>query len=74
MDTRILRAAALPVKGGTTIVRKAQMCVHAIAWVDRPREFTRTLLPARSLIIFCDFLLIFCYFLLFSVIDLLIVC
>ena len=33
-------------------------------WADRSREFTRTLLPARSLWIFCDFLLIFCYFLL----------
>ena len=33
-----------------------------------PREFMRTLLPARSLLTLCDFLLMFCQFLSISVI------
>ena len=52
-----------------------------VSWADHPREFTRTLLPARSLLIFCDFLLIssdvlliFCSFLVITVNRLLIVC
>ena len=36
--------------------------VHSLGpYADRPREFTRTLLTARPLLIFCAFLLIVCY-------------
>ena len=34
--------------------------LHVSGYADRPRDFTRTFLPARSLLIFCDFLLIVC--------------